>query len=1391
MSIIERMASSLPQEARSAGNNWRDECVQRLHPKDRRFSAVKTPGQYRATFGGWNDGKRSCETTNGNLGTPSHHSYDRLSSLDELGESLSRVCVNCGDNPLPSGVAREAAGKCGREGHGPEHVGDSEGPAEEDRCRHRGVPEAGQRCSKALCNCLRCGVMRSSVCPVGEKGFEFDNQVHVPRGGPSFLPLEASILLNNFGRKSATMSRNSTTSATRTSSKTTPIVLVHSQAKKKKVSFFGWFLKRPSVAQKSDSALASSGPQQVAIGGYKSDRMRESDYFESGPIVERHERWRLQTSDGMEVALMGVINVAKSVENGFPSTLVQCFMIGFPTVWKRMISMHCAVSPGSRSPNLPSSFSGASTERGQKQDTQALSCAPEADPVRAVLSSPLFKSPAPAGWTSDRHLSPVCRSAAQTGSVPAPTPVQQSDTNGKDPEKQTGNYLNICPGAPKAEDRIELEVPLAGEIPTCRHTLLEDSEHPGTPVTGLLSAAHKPKDASNRFNTILDTPETRVSKQIERTIDWREFLNDGSFQVHEEEAQNRVCDNVTTVHLRRNEVVILEKVCIQYSCLGDAHLKRTCPCSGEAGSECARFSSNETQDRESKADVPGKGNSTEDLSSSRVGREKNSGCNCGPELAHKDTSVTGKRPLDESNPDEMDPKIKRLCDTGKRPLEELNPEDVGRESKRLCETNSLSSEPERHPDEEMSDILLEGPPVTTPDACLNVACIPCTPLLVVKKRPRIETESPCVQQELGGEGIFYSKTGEPPLEANGAEGLRGEDIFNSNAAEPLLEANGAEESRDEDFLISNVGEPMLEANGGKESRDEDVLISDAGEPVLEGNRGEEREGFSDLNITTEGLTSAESKGSAGPSVVPSEESVDVVMEPVDETCADAGEDTSNTTDTVSSKGKEKIHGDFEATHAGLSFNSKAICQQPSSKQGSSSKHAGKPAKRKTRYYTGPKRRKARMVGKRAGQGDSCEGTKKNDVVVLQKKEELVRRRRNARVVNKNSITSDDGEKWFQAGEDGPCDRIEENHGAVLQKHKEQASRRRNAGVVKKSSHNPDSGGGKCFEARVDDPCGETEENLAAVLQKHEEQVGCRRNASVVKENSLNPEGGKKYFEAGEGDPCDETEENHVAVLQKHEEQIGSRRNARGVRKSPLSADGGKKCSEDDPCDKTEENHRAVLQTHEGHVSRRNSHGKDSEGSSERPGERINGESRGEPEELVRTTRSSRKCSKTADAGSVPSVVVPSKSRTQIARPPPTGEVPDKTGTMVTEAFGLKRSRHGRVIVPRLASWLSQSIKYDMDGSIIGISEGFEAAEEELGTGRRNFKPPSDKHAPEHTASESYSFQKAIVHAGKELDCAKDSRLFQLWWRYKRRSVVPRDGRTLLLIPGIKKYLDFT
>lgn len=83
-----------------------------------------------------------------------------------------------------------------------------------------------------------------------------------------------------------------------------------------------------------------------------------------------------------------------------------------------------------------------------------------------------------------------------------------------------------------------------------------------------------------------------------------------------------------------------------------------------------------------------------------------------------------------------------------------------------------------------------------------------------------------------------------------------------------------------------------------------------------------------------------------------------------------------------------------------------------------------------------------------------------------------------------------------------------------------------------------------------------------------------------------------------------------------------------------------------------------------------------------------------------------------------------RGRSILPPPLPTPRVQDKS--LVPEAFGLKTSRSGRVLVPPLAYWRSQSIGYDMDGGIIAIFDGFK--DTTANTGCFTFTPPQEKHA---------------------------------------------------------------
>jgi hypothetical protein len=84
-----------------------------------------------------------------------------------------------------------------------------------------------------------------------------------------------------------------------------------------------------------------------------------------------------------------------------------------------------------------------------------------------------------------------------------------------------------------------------------------------------------------------------------------------------------------------------------------------------------------------------------------------------------------------------------------------------------------------------------------------------------------------------------------------------------------------------------------------------------------------------------------------------------------------------------------------------------------------------------------------------------------------------------------------------------------------------------------------------------------------------------------------------------------------------------------------------------------------------------------------------------------------------------------KNRRKSIIPPPLPPPRVRDKSRVPEAFGLKTSRSGRLLVPPLAYWRSQSIEYDKDGGIIAIFDGFQAKPAD--TGCFNFTPPQAKH----------------------------------------------------------------
>ncbi|GMY14581.1 protein embryo defective 1674 [Fagus crenata] len=60
--------------------------------------------------------------------------------------------------------------------------------------------------------------------------------------------------------------------------------------------------------------------------------------FSSAPIVERYGPVKVETADGIFVIIRGPINKLRTQDNGFPSTVVSHFIMGFPTDWDEYVA---------------------------------------------------------------------------------------------------------------------------------------------------------------------------------------------------------------------------------------------------------------------------------------------------------------------------------------------------------------------------------------------------------------------------------------------------------------------------------------------------------------------------------------------------------------------------------------------------------------------------------------------------------------------------------------------------------------------------------------------------------------------------------------------------------------------------------------------------------------------------------------------------------------------------------------------------------------------------------------------------------------------------------------------------------------------------------------------
>lgn len=74
--------------------------------------------------------------------------------------------------------------------------------------------------------------------------------------------------------------------------------------------------------------------KRLAVGGLTSKGHQAKRVFYSSPIIKRNDAYTLETTDGIIVIIQGLINRARSNENGFPPEVCNKFLIGFPLNWE-------------------------------------------------------------------------------------------------------------------------------------------------------------------------------------------------------------------------------------------------------------------------------------------------------------------------------------------------------------------------------------------------------------------------------------------------------------------------------------------------------------------------------------------------------------------------------------------------------------------------------------------------------------------------------------------------------------------------------------------------------------------------------------------------------------------------------------------------------------------------------------------------------------------------------------------------------------------------------------------------------------------------------------------------------------------------------------------------
>ncbi|KAF1880059.1 hypothetical protein Lal_00022188 [Lupinus albus] len=88
--------------------------------------------------------------------------------------------------------------------------------------------------------------------------------------------------------------------------------------------------------------------KRLAVAGIPSKNTHSSSklgkgatrVFVSAPVIKRYDVFSLETADGIYIIIKGFLNEQRTLENGFPSEVFNCFLFGFPANWEKY-AVHC------------------------------------------------------------------------------------------------------------------------------------------------------------------------------------------------------------------------------------------------------------------------------------------------------------------------------------------------------------------------------------------------------------------------------------------------------------------------------------------------------------------------------------------------------------------------------------------------------------------------------------------------------------------------------------------------------------------------------------------------------------------------------------------------------------------------------------------------------------------------------------------------------------------------------------------------------------------------------------------------------------------------------------------------------------------------------------------